>query len=314
MKRDLQLDGLKFVMIIFVVLFHMSYLCENYQTMLTHYINSFCMPVFIFISGYFSTIYSDKDYFAKWIIKMLTLYAITQTIQNILMLLLGYGSSMLYWFFINPRFALWYFLSLVYWRIGLILTKNISPSVLLFLSCLLALIGNALPYSNQLSVHRTLTFCPFFMLGYLFKQRDGIARLEQLPYWPFIITTLSGLVASRYFPVYMPYTTMRWIDFIATTTIGVVLCISIIRLSRIKFIERFAPWGKYTLWVYVGHPFLIIIQNTFLSNSKINMNVYLALLLTAIQVTSLTFIAIQYERIKSKNAVSQNRNMLRKQD
>lgn len=105
---------------------------------------------------------------------------------------------------------------------------------------------------------------------------------------------------------------MRWIDFIATTTIGVVLCISIIRLSRIKFIERFAPWGKYTLWVYVGHPFLIIIQNTLVS--KINMNVYLALLLTAIQVTLLTFIAIQYERIKSKNAVSQNRNMLRKQD
>ena len=55
--RDLKLDGLKFIMIFLVVLGHLSYNDWGMETGLLIY--SFHMPVFVFLSGYFTSRSTD---------------------------------------------------------------------------------------------------------------------------------------------------------------------------------------------------------------------------------------------------------------
>ena len=67
MKRDARLDGLKFVLIFLVVLGHLSY--NDYGLGLTKMIYSFHMPVFVFLSGYFTSLNADRAKQVVWLKK-----------------------------------------------------------------------------------------------------------------------------------------------------------------------------------------------------------------------------------------------------
>lgn len=302
MQRDLQADGLKFCMIFLVVLGHMNHLMESDALWVRHYIYAFHMPVFIFLLGYFTSVKSDTYKFLLWVKRTLIIFVVSQTFYNYLLLICHYDVSKLGILYVTPLFCFWYIISLIYWRIGLRwIADKMNMYHLFILSCILAFIMNFIPINYTLSLHRTFTFAPFFVLGYIFRQRDGMKRLEQYPYWLFIIPTLLCLFASRYLPVYIPSSPMGWKAFIATSAIAMVLCISIVRMSRIRFIEHFAVWGKYTLWVYVGHAFLLVVQSKVLNYFSITMTVPLAILLTIVQVALITFIAMKYDAYQARN-------------
>lgn len=126
--RDLQFDGLKFLLIFCVVFGHLG--CYGYGLRINRMIYSFHMPVFVFLSGYFTSLSSNREKQNNWLKKTLIIYAVAQITHYSLRLLLEFGAStikakpfdysLLSWkFLVSPELALWYLVCLLYWRIAI---------------------------------------------------------------------------------------------------------------------------------------------------------------------------------------------------
>lgn len=301
-KRDKRMDGLKFILIFLVVLGHITH--PYYDVLwITKYIYTFHMPVFVFISGFFSS--SDVEWvkLRKWIIKTLVIYIISQLLLNIIYIIVGVPVSLSLWLFLTPQFGLWYLVSLLYWRIGIKCLANRYDSSFLFgLSLLMAFVAGFVPIDKLFSFQRTFTLLPFFMLGYCFKQKQLLRYLEKSPSWIYYIIIVIGLYASRNLPIYMPNTHYGSIKiFGAHTIIGLFMCISVVRLSRNKVVELLSSGGRYTLWIYIGHLFLIVIQNAIIKNYNITIDVPEAIILSLLYVALIISIAEFYKGLKSMN-------------
>ncbi len=116
--RDLRFDGLKSLLIFLVVLGHLTF--KDYGIDLMEMIYSFHMPVFVFLSGYFTSLSSDKEKQRRWLKKTLVIFIAALIAQYILKLVLEYELSRLNGFefnaysilkprsLVSPGFALWY--------------------------------------------------------------------------------------------------------------------------------------------------------------------------------------------------------------
>lgn len=164
MNRDISLDALKGFLIILVIFGHLIG-SLNSSGGVWNLIYTFHMPLFVLVSGYFSR--RDKLKISN-IIKPLLVF---QFFNVIFLLALGNGFSMSY--LLVPYWTLWYLLSLVFWRIILRYTPQRilnNPCLLLCLTFMVALfIGTFLPHGRILSIQRTISFFPFFLMGYYFK-------------------------------------------------------------------------------------------------------------------------------------------------
>lgn len=168
MTRDSFWDMLKGILMILVVVGHIVQLGNNSFSVATvNWIYTFHMPLFIFISGYFSNPKS-KNY-KKGIIRLAETFIIFQILHS---LIGGFNSQSL----IIPCFALWYLLSLVYWKIlvGVIPESFLcaNQKLLLLIMLILCFISGLLPVTTELSIQRTFAFMPFFVLGYYFRTVD----------------------------------------------------------------------------------------------------------------------------------------------
>lgn len=68
--RDKSFDGLKYILIFLVILGHMN--TSDFNALwTTKIIYSFHMPVFIFISGYFSSTEINASRFRRWVRQLL---------------------------------------------------------------------------------------------------------------------------------------------------------------------------------------------------------------------------------------------------
>lgn len=165
LKRDYAFDFLKGFLIVLVVFGHsleMISLSGVYEIIRVQ-IYAFHMPLFVFISGYFS---KNTD---KTVSKAFVNLLIPYFILNSLWILLHY-SSLSHNIFI-PQYAFWYFFSLFFWRISI---KSLSEvKGLLLISVIIGLYAGL--YSQigvAFSLSRTLTFFPFFILGFLTNKKQ----------------------------------------------------------------------------------------------------------------------------------------------
>lgn len=167
MNRDISIDTLKGFLIVLVILGHLigSLSVSGGGGAVWNLIYAFHMPLFVLISGYFSR--AEKLSLSS-IIKPLIIF---QIINVALLLTLGgkFGLS----FLLVPYWTLWYLLSLIFWRIiqRYIPTQFLNrPYLILGATFILALfVGTFLPYGRMFSIQRTISFLPFFMMGYYFK-------------------------------------------------------------------------------------------------------------------------------------------------
>lgn len=165
MKRDLSIDTLKGFLILLVILGHLIGSLRFSGPGVWNLIYTFHMPLFVLISGYFSR----RDIInVKNIIKPLLVF---QFISIVILITLGNKFSISY--FLIPHWTLWYLLSLIFWKLILQYTpKKLinNPYVYLGITILASLtIGIFLPYGRVLSIQRTISFLPFFLMGYYFK-------------------------------------------------------------------------------------------------------------------------------------------------
>lgn len=273
--RDKVLDGIKFLLICMVVVGH-SLEPSRYSSSIIDWIYSliylFHMPLFVLLSGYFSkTINREK--FKKGALRQIESYFIASLLVYVL-------STHTLNEFINPTQANWYLLSLILWRLIIVVSQEVKMGggKLLIFSFILSIVTFALPITKgflMLAWGRTVQFLPFFVIGYLFTA-DNIDFLR-FKSKRILIILVSIIICVTV--VFLSCRAFHLLEFHRTSLLPIVdepgvpstrLCflklfveISAIVLSLAMLTIRNLPsnickLGRYTLSIYILQ--IVIIQ------------------------------------------------------
>lgn len=191
-ERDYLFDNLKALLIVLVVLVHLFAPVKK-QFGANVWIDrflvlacSFHMPLFVFISGYFSkNIQKGREKAGE----ILVLFFIGQLLIVLTRFLL-YGEAITLSSLLKPQFSMWYLLALFLWRSslgGLVRIRYILP---------VAFVLNILIMGTDLQTWciRVVSFAFFFLAGY-YTQKDTIGKIRRLPKAVPILALLVGVVS-----------------------------------------------------------------------------------------------------------------------
>ena len=207
MKRTAYFDNAKAILIYFVVLGHLlsGYLNKN------HYLDTFYlvfylfhMPAFILISGHFSKKIKSKQDLIKIAKTLILPYLLFQLLYSLYYKEIFNDGVEIEFF--EPRYALWFLLSMVMWKLMLWLFSG--HKAMIIVSIILSLIVGYIGEVNEwLSLSRTFFFFPFFLIGY-YVNRENFAKMKNK--WN---VRVAGVVAVAlvYF-IYM-YGDVHWIEW-----------------------------------------------------------------------------------------------------
>ena len=293
-------DTAKFILIFFVIFGHMM---ENvrdlsYNSELYGCIYLFHMPLFIFISGFFSKKYQDKKKFWMSELRLVETLLLFH-VASILFKMFVYGKSVALNDIVIPGFGSWYLLSLIYWRTMLqFAPKSWLDSKWMIPACVaISLLGGFVPIGGAFSIQRTFTFLPFFVLGYLTKERNWLERIRINPWCAsivlivvfcniFIISNLVG-GGNEFHSVMMgTYTYFKGSDFISHPllyrtiflALSAITCCAVLSVVPTKHIPVLTDNGKDTLFFYVYHAFvfrLVLLLYPMWSIEKNSLNLFI---------------------------------------
>ena len=301
--RDERIDAIKFWLITLVIAVHVLMRKEFAGSMacavLWNWICIFAMPLFIFISGYFSRKKKWEDFLPS-IWKLLEPLIIFQIIA-----LLFYVDTLSFRTILTPWFMLWYLLSLIYWRIMLQLIPDKilrHKKIILFSTFCISILAGFLPFDRFLSAQRALSLMPFFFLGYYMK---GKSLYLPDKYRPLCVVFLSGILAVIFFYPhrigYLTYATpysniygvmIRMLAFILAVPMSIAF------LNVCSHTPWIARQGRKTLQYYIYHGLIIppnsalIIPPFILVACKLNipMTILTAIIIAMAIVIGLSFI------------------------
>ena len=176
--RDDRIDSVKYWLIILVIAGHVVSAPEFSNSMvcvvLKRWIYIFHMPLFIFISGYFSRKKDKKDFLPS-IWKILEPLIIFHVIIRIVLYLLNGTEDNLFVTLLTPRWTLWYLFCLIYWRLMIQFVPNKilrHTKTVIIVSFCISILAGFLPLARILSIQRSLAFMPFFFLGYYMSGKN----------------------------------------------------------------------------------------------------------------------------------------------
>lgn len=271
--RNHWLDNAKFVLIFLVIFGHcidrlgQGHLCNTTNTTMSF----FRMPLFIFISGYFSKII-DWSKFSKWCLGLIETFLIFTILLIIPLLFTGEVISI--GSFIEPRWPLWYLISLLSWRLAVqLLSSFVSPRNLFILSLILGSVSGFFHLGYNFSLQRSFTFAPFFMAGFMLGNlKYDFSHIKKLPIWIAILVLLllwgttyqvtdfplmlflRGRDDFAFFSGYSP-----WLLAIMRVLMYIISFVA--SACFLRLIPQNESWissqGKDTLYYYVYHPFFI---------------------------------------------------------
>ena len=285
MKRVLFWDSLKFILIFLVVLAHCiaSYRPAGGINQASYnFLCTFLMPMFIFVSGMFSQI-KDRERYKTGILRIFETYVVLQIIEvgiKIIPQLIHDTATLksVTFAILTPQFGSWYLLSLTFWRLIVLYipkdfcTKN--PTIILFACIFISLFGGFIPVGKTLSLQRTMTYLPFFFMGYYAKSVEVKKYVAKIPSSLAIGVLLSALLIyviyinndysfilygwSSYWSIAgfssFELFIARFIFFTSSIIIGLmVMCLT---PTKVTF---FNQWGRITLFIYVYHLFVIFV-------------------------------------------------------
>ncbi|WCK57205.1 acyltransferase (plasmid) [Aneurinibacillus sp. Ricciae_BoGa-3] len=176
-ERDVYFDNAKFLLICLVVIGHgmEPYFFSNQMLQpIYSLIYFFHMPVFVFISGYFSKRVKKPQ---RYLQQMVYPYLIFQVLYTVFV---GYLNNQV--FSINlfiPFKMLWFLVSLMAWNLLLIGFTRIKYAVLISVIVGI-LVGYIQDIGAYISLSRIFVFFPFFLLGY-YANRAWITKIKQVP-------------------------------------------------------------------------------------------------------------------------------------
>lgn len=272
-QRDYYLDNTKFFLIVMVILGHsLSHLgsggiCKTIDAS----VYFFHMPLFIFISGYFTNV-SDKKTFWNSTLKLLETFLIFDIIHVVIRIVQGKADwSML----ITPQWSLWYLLSLISWRIITFYVICKLPKRFLYiigLSIIIGLLSGFIPMGRALSLQRTFSLLPFFVIGYYCRVTNFnlkiIKRISVFLAWV-VLMSLPLIVHFIELPFkqmlegcfsYYSYHCPVWISLANRAALYICCIISSVCVLRIlphSEKEWISKQGSQTLLYYLYHTIII---------------------------------------------------------
>ena len=273
MKRDYSFDNMKVLLITLVVFGHAL---EEFGTtgklgLIRAVIYSFHMPLFIFISGYFS---------------------ITQ------------GTAINKINFFKPIYVFWYLLSLFFWRVTVKYFDRVKAIVILafIVGIYCGCIGEA---ERFFSISRTVSFFPYFILGYKFK-KESIEKIRKIPKIYSLVLLIVAFAVTVYLNIrgIMPVKMYELIQSYSATkldnihgmilrgTIYIIATIIIFALVNLMPDKEFPVtiYGQRTLCIYVLSSFVIIPIHRLMTNAGITIEEMPLQIIVALGITALTFI------------------------
>lgn len=251
------------------------------------------MPLFIFISGYFSRKKERKDLWSS-IWKLLEPLIVFHSIAMLLKLLFKGHISLIN--ILTPWWVLWYLLSLIYWRLLLQIIPNKiikNTKLILIITFSISILAGFLPFDRVLSIQRTFSFMPFFFMGYCMK---GKTIFLPKKYKPLSVLFLISVVVfllffSRYLGSLMH--SDQYAKIYGPIQRIIVFCLSIpMSLAFINVCPN-KPWiarqGKLTMQYYIYHAFIIpplMLVNKFLNipNSFFSATIYILIIIIGIDI------------------------------
>lgn len=325
MKRDPYWDTLKFILIFCVVVAHCVQIYKPDGGINRALFNCFLtilMPVFIFISGMFSQM-KDRDKYKKGILRIFETYIIFQAIMVGMKIIsaLIHDTLTLQSIITNilePQFALWYLLSLCSWRLILLYIPerflHENPREIMLASILTSLLGGFFPVGETLSLQRTITYIPFFFMGYYANGDEVKKYIAKIPVVLAIVVLLSCFLIyyfvlnynlmfilcgkTPYWSVagYSPFELLlaRGLLLIFATVTGFML----MRLTPTKP-TFFSQWGRITLFIYVYHTFAIDVLRFAVRRGFLPQNEWFLILSSVF----ITMVLISLSQIKFLNVL-----------
>lgn len=316
-------NNVKGVLIMLVVLGHVIQVFFEKEGSETHYILQgilcfiyyFHMPLFVFISGYFSK--NVKKRRNKAFEDLLIPYFLAQILWMIYQAIFKHSFGVVKNIF-YPQFAMWYLLALFIWRIllpDLIRIKGILPiSAFLFIAGMFCTGIN-----NNFALQRTVGFLLFFMLGY-YSSKKEITKICKIPFilcWGCIIMSLFGsvlifwkkllsfetlfytLTHSKYITSYVSV----WrgvVIYAIVLMIAIVLSCCVLRLIMNKYCW-FTKIGEDTLPLYITHGFTVHAFLSVYSKIKITYSFIHGLILVFVALIIITvFSCNKYRNLFNK--------------
>lgn len=268
-ERNYLFDNAKVILIFLVVFGHsLERYIDNNSALRCVYslIFLFHMPLFVFISGYFSKNIEKcrKNAVNDLLVPFLVFNSIWY-ISN------GNLSFPLYY----AGWTLWYLLSLFFWRFFL---KDILKIKWAFLGSVIfgVLIGALDKYSSLLSISRTFAFFPFFLLGY-YSNEKTIEKINSIPKVISYVGLLSigvgvyfvsnmNVISYKFlymsqsyesFGLNLAYGAVLRLSMYLVAIVLSVFVMNIISKDKI-FLSRF---GASTLMIYLGHIYMLRVLN-----------------------------------------------------
>lgn len=291
-KRSFKFDNWKALLILFVVFAHLLEISSPLlrENPIYKFIYLFHMPCFIFINGYFSK-FSWKKIGYLGIVYLLfqiifyffRLFILKEQIPNFFII------------FIMPYWILWYLFTLLIYTFIIPLLKNNSKTrmiITIIISIIISLSSGFIPNGYILSISRTLSFLPFFIVGYYFKHNNlenifNNTKTKIINYIFLIaIVTIfilfqnnysSQILYGSYSYKEMNYGLLEKI-YILLAAFSFILLFNNI-FSKINYkIKGISQIGKYTLPIYILHAFIV----KLIGNIDINYcyNIFISLYLS----------------------------------
>lgn len=289
-NRNPYWDTIKAILICLVVLGHTGTALDKG---LLSVIYAFHMPLFVFVSGYFS---KQKDVKTFWggVKRLIIIYLVFDLLYVGLDVILGESLSVRR--LLTPSFALWYILSLVIWKsmLQFIPTKWLEKRWLIItVSFVIALGAGFVPIDTEMSFQRTCVFFPFFMLGFYTRDNNLVqwCTKKSKLIW---CTVFVGLAILSYtlMPVFYGFSHYVgerdiWIRVIQLA-IALAMCLALLGLIPSR-LGKFTDLGHWTLLIYLLHPPIIKLSKMACSRVGIPMspNVLMALIITVFCITAI---------------------------
>lgn len=274
--RDSYFDNVKLMLIILVVVGHVIIPLNSGQTFkpLFTLIYSFHMPLFIFISGYFSKNIKSETYKRKIFTNLIIPYFIFETLYSLFeYFFIANEAGQLRFSYFTPYWIMWFLFSMIIWKIVLPYVVKIKTNVALILALVVGVIvGYASDVAYYASLSRTIVFFPFFLAGYYFN-KNCLQYFSNFK-WRIasILIICLSFVLFYYYPNFIKfeffYQSMPYKEFemgewsggayrLLSYTIAAILGMCTLVLIPQTHIPLITNLGKNTIYVYLLHGFVV---------------------------------------------------------
>jgi fucose 4-O-acetylase-like acetyltransferase len=199
-ERDPYFDNVKFLTIVLVVVGHTwaQFNVSGVEDAAYLVVYGFHMPLFVFVSGYFSRGYARSTNKFRGLIPTVVAPYVIFTLLYRAQVYFGQGHHFPVGDWLAPQFVTWFLFALVGWRLSTPIWQHLRYPVAT--AVVVTVVLGGWDATSDGSVSRMIGLLPFFVLG-LTIDRDRFGALHRRARWWMGVPVLLGAFAAFFFLV-----------------------------------------------------------------------------------------------------------------